>query len=163
MSLRATSPPTPPGSSAPPWPTTSSAGPPCSASSLPRTSSWWPARCALDSSPSRVVSSAALERTRYARRCTGHGRKSSTEHSPSSVLCHQCRSNATSAAGAPQTWNQALTTYEYHEPLDWHVPKATEEATLQSLDRSPCKSRQRCSVRWSIGASRFRLLPDSRP
>ena len=35
-SLRATSPPTPPGSSAPPWPTTSSAGPPCWVSSLPR-------------------------------------------------------------------------------------------------------------------------------
>jgi hypothetical protein len=49
------------------------------------------------------ASSAAPGRTRCARRCTGHGRRSSTEHSPSFVLCHQSRSNANSAGGAPQT------------------------------------------------------------
>ena len=54
-SPRATSPPTPPGWSAPPWPTTSSAGRPCSASSPPRTSSWWLARFAPVTCPSLGV------------------------------------------------------------------------------------------------------------
>ncbi len=71
--------------------------------------------------PGRLVSRSGTHT--LPRRCTGHGQESSTEHSPSSVLCHRSRSNATSAVGAPQTTESGADNRRISQPSGQSRPQ----------------------------------------